>query len=441
MKRALIVLLPAFLLLPALAFAADKPATTTAPTFTKDVAPIFYDRCVPCHRDGNVAPMSLITYNEVRPWIKSIREKVTARTMPPWTADPTYGHFLNDRTLTTAQIETIKTWVDTGAKEGDAKDLPVAPKFARGWNVGEPDQVFEMEEEFTVPAEGVVVYQHFAVPTNFKEDKWIRAAEIRNVDSSVVHHVIVFIQPPPTDRPKPFGIIPGKNFDTGKRDAPAEIKGTKVNRETLGYFLTATGPGERGTVFPAGSGMRIPAGSNLIFQIHYTPKGKSVKDHAKIGLFYLSQPPVNEIRTIGVQNGRFTIPAGEANHRVDSSVTFAEDARIWGLIPHMHLRGKSFEYRLITPDGQSRVVLSIPKYDFNWQMIYSLAEPLVIPKGSRLECTAYYDNSKGNKYNPDATKDVKWGDQTWEEMMIGFMTYSLDSQQIKKSAVTEGSSR
>jgi mono/diheme cytochrome c family protein len=433
MKRALILSF-----LPLLAFAADNKTNKPAPTFNKDIAPIFFDRCVSCHRDGNVAPMSLMSYTETRPWIKSIREKVLAHAMPPWTADPAYGHFLNDRELTQAQIDTIKTWVDTGAKEGSPEDLPPTPQFPKGWNIGQPDQVFEMAEEYTVPAEGVVDYQHFQVPTNFKEDRWIRGAEIRNVDSSVVHHVIVFIQPPATDRPKPFGIVPGAEWRTEKRDKPAEIKGTKLSRERLGYFLTATGPGERGTVFPTGSGMRIPAGSNLIFQIHYTPKGTAVKDRAKIGLFYLNQPPENEIRTIGVQNGQFVIPAGEANHRVDSTVTFAEDARVWGLIPHMHLRGKSFEYRLITPDGKSRVILSVPKYDFNWQMVYSLAEPLVIPKGSRLECTAYFDNSKTNKYNPDATKDVKWGDQTWEEMMIGFMTYSLDSQKIKPASAGGG---
>ena len=432
MKRAFIVFLPL------LAFAADNKVNKPAPTFTKDIAPIFFDRCVSCHRDGNVAPMSLMTYSETRPWIKSIREKVVSHAMPPWTADPAYGHFLNDRELTQEQIDMIKTWVDTGAKEGTPEDLPPLPQFAKGWNIGQPDQVFEMAETYTVPTEGVVDYQHFLVPTNFKEDRWIRAAEIRNLDSSVVHHVIVFIQPPPTDRPKPFGIVPGKEWRTDHRDKPAEIKGGKVSRDGLGYFLTATGPGERGTVFPAGSGMRIPAGSNLIFQIHYTPKGKPVTDRAKIGLFYLSQPPENEIRTLGVQNGQFTIPAGEANHRVDSSVTFAEDARIWGLIPHMHLRGKSFEYRLITPDGKTRTILSVPKYDFNWQMVYSLAEPLVIPKGSRLECTAYFDNSKGNKYNPDYSKDVKWGDQTWEEMMIGFMTYSVDSQRIKPTSAGGG---
>jgi mono/diheme cytochrome c family protein len=433
MKRALILSF-----LPLLAFAADNKVSKPAPTFTKDIAPIFFDRCVSCHRDGNVAPMSLMTYSETRPWIKSIRERVVAHAMPPWTADPAYGHFLNDRELTQEQIDTIKTWVDTGAKEGSPEDLPPTPEFPKGWNIGQPDQIFEMAEEYTVPAEGVVDYQHFLVPTNFKEDRWIRAAEIRNVDSSVVHHVIVFIQPPATDRPKAFGIVPGAEWRTDHRDKPAEIKGTKLNRERLGYFLTATGPGERGTVFPSGSGMRIPAGSNLIFQIHYTPKGKAVKDRAKVGLFYLKQPPENEIRTIGVQNGQFTIPAGEANHRVDSSVTFTEDARVWGLIPHMHLRGKSFEYRLITPDGKSRVILSVPKYDFNWQMVYSLAEPLVIPKGSRLECTAYFDNSKGNKYNPDFSKDVKWGDQTWEEMMIGFTTYSLDSQKIKPASAGGG---
>lgn len=438
MKHAILIFLPA-LSLSMPVFAADKPAATSV-TFNKDVAPIFYDRCVTCHREGNVAPMSLITYKDTRPWVKSIREKVAAHTMPPWTADPHFGKFLNDRQLSAQQVETIVKWVDAGAPEGNTPLAP-APKFPKGWNLGEPDQVFEMSESYSVPAQGTIDYQHFLVPTNFKEDKWIRGAEIRNVDASVVHHVIVFIQPPATDRPKGFGIRPGPNWNTPKRDPDVELRGAggvKVNRGGLGYFLTATGPGERGTTFSAGSGMRIPAGSNLIFQIHYTPNGKAVTDKAKIGLFYLPAPPESEVRTLGVQNGQFLIPAGEANHRVESSVTFTEDVHIAGLIPHMHMRGKSFEYRLITPDGKSTTVLSVPKYDFNWQMIYTLAEPLAVPKGSRLECTAYFDNSAGNKYNPDATKAVSWGDQTWEEMMIGFMTYSVDSQRPAKSAMTGG---
>ena len=424
MKKAIILFLPVF------AFAAGKPAPATTLTFNKDVAPIFYDRCVNCHREGNVAPMSLLTYKDTRPWVKSIREKVAAKTMPPWTADPHFGKFLNDRQLTAQQIDTIVKWVDSGAKEGTEK-LPPAPKLVQGWNLGQPDQVFEMAETYTVPTEGTVEYQHFLVPTNFTEDRWIRGAEIHNVDASVVHHVIVFIQPPPKFRGQGMGIKPGPGWNPSKRDVDAEINGNKINRGNLGYFLTATGPGERGTLFADGTGMRIPAGSNLIFQIHYTPKGKPVTDRAKVGLFYLQNPPENEIRTIGVQNGQFTIPAGEANHRVESSVTFTEDAHITGLIPHMHLRGKSFEYRLITPDGKTQTILSVPKYDFNWQMVYTLAEPLSVPKGSRLECTAYFDNSTGNRYNPDATKDVRWGDQTWEEMMIGFMTYSVDSQRPK----------
>ncbi len=420
MKRALILFLPAF------AFAAS-PAATTAPTFNKDVAPIFYERCVSCHREGNVAPMSLLTYKDARPWTKSIKEKVSAHAMPPWSADPQYGHFLNERVLSKQQVDTIVAWVDGGAKEGTEK-LPAAPKFSKGWNLGEPDQVFEMAEEYSVPVDGVVDYQHFVVPTNFKEDKWIRGAEIRTSNPEVVHHVIVFIQPGPGFRMKGgMGIQPNRDWRTPP-EKPAIINGRQANRGNLGFFLTAYAPGERGTSWAKGSGMLIPAGSTFIFQVHYTPKGKVIKERSKVGLYFLDKAPENEVKTIGVQNGVFTIPAGEANYRVESTVTFTEDSRIWGLAPHMHLRGKSVDMRLVTPDGKSTTVLSLPKWDFDWQTIYTLKEPLVVPKGSRLDCTAYFDNSKGNKYNPDATKEVKWGDQTWEEMMIGFMTYSIDSQ-------------
>src|SRR5258708_5954073 len=237
--------------------------------------------------------MSLITYKEARPWVKSIREKVAAHTMPPWTADPHYGKFLNDRQLTKAQIETIVAWADGGAPEGAAGDLPKTPDIPKEWNLGKPDQVFEMAEEYTVPAEGVGDYQHFMVPLNFKKDRWIRAAEIHSANPEVGHHVVAYIQPPMTDRPKPFGIVTNRDWRTPP-EKEAQIGATKLNRGRLGYFLAAWAPGERGTTFPEGSAMRIPAGSNLIFQVHYTPKGKVLKDRARMGLFFVNKPAENE---------------------------------------------------------------------------------------------------------------------------------------------------
>ncbi len=423
-----IAVLLAALFASAALFAAPK----TSVTFTKDVAPILYQNCATCHRPGEVAPMSLLTYKEVRPWVKSIREKVASRAMPPWQADARFGHFLNDRTLAQKDIDTIVAWVDGGAVEGDAKALAPAPQFKDEWALGKPDMIISMSEEYKVPAEGTVEYQHFLVPTNFTEDRFVQAAEIRPANRALVHHVIVFVQPPPSSQMRPFGIRMGAESQPPHPEPDAIIDGRKFPRGRLGLFMAATAPGDRGMVFPAGSAFRVPAGSNFIFQVHYTPNGKGGIDRSRVGLHFAKQSPEFEVKTIGVQNGRFVIPAGESNYKVTSWIAYNEDARLWGFAPHMHLRGKSFEYRLVYPDGRSEVILSVPKYDFAWQTFYSLKEPLVVPKGSRIECTAYFDNSSANHYNPDPSKQVEWGDQTWEEMMIGFTTYSLDSQRLTK---------
>jgi hypothetical protein len=360
-------------------------------TFTKDVAPIFYKNCAECHRAGEIAPMSLVTYKEARPWARSIKEKVLIREMPPWHADPRHGQFLNDRRMSQQEIDTIVAWVDQGAKEGDPKDLPAPPRYPDGWNIGKPDAVFYLPEEFSVPAEGVVDYKYFTVPTNFTEDKWIQAAEIRPGNREVVHHVIVFVQ---------------KGAD---------------RKLLVGYA-----PGEQPAIISPGLGKKIPAGASLVFQMHYTPTGTAGKDRSYVGLVFTKQPPKNELLTRPIMNMRFAIPPGDPNYRVESSFTFTEDGQIHSLMPHMHLRGKDFEYRVAFPDGTSKIILSVPKYDFAWQSYYVLKEPVRAPKGTRVDCVAHFDNSTKNKYNPDPTREVRWGDQTWEEMMIGWMSYTLD---------------
>ncbi len=364
-------------------------------TFNKDVAPILYAKCAECHRDGETAPMSLVTYKESRPWAKAIREKVIKREMPPWHADPSHGSFRNDRRLTQAEIDTLVAWVDGGAKEGEAKDLPRPPAFYPGWRIGKPDETFSIPEQ-KVPAEGVVAYQYFTVPTNFKEDRWISAAEIRSTGRRAVHHVIVFVQAPGT-----------------------------TNRAG-GQLLCGVAPGEQPAVFPAGYAKRIAAGSKLVFQMHYTPNGEASTDITTIGLIYAKEPVKHVIETRPVLDMRFVIPPGATNHEVRSAYAFTRDAHITSFMPHMHLRGKDFIYRAVAPDGTSKILLSVPKYDFNWQTYYVPTEPVAIAKGTRIECLAHYDNSAANKYNPDPTKEVRWGDQTWEEMMIGWISYYFD---------------
>jgi mono/diheme cytochrome c family protein len=418
---------------------AGGPAAKTTPntpvvTYTKDVAPILNKNCVACHRQGDVAPMSLMSYQEVRPWAKSIREKVSEGIMPPWHADPKVGHFANDRRLSPKEVATLVAWVDGGMLKGDPKDMPPAPQFQEGWRIRKPDVVFSLPEEQDVPAAGVVDYRYPEVATNFTEDKWIVGGEIRPSDRAVVHHVIVFVVDPPGNERPPAGFQmklppPDAKFEAAVRNRP---QGQRRGRG--GWFLIGSGAGEQVTMLPPGTGKLVKAGSKLIFQMHYTPNGKATKDRTQVALYFASAPPEYEIRTVGVSNPRFAIPAGEGNYRVDSAAEFTEDVIVWGLFPHMHVRGKSFDYKVVSPDGRAEPILSVPKYDFGWQTGYTFQTPMRLSKGSRLECTAYFDNSSNNKFNPDPTKDVFWGDQTWEEMMIGWMDYSIANQRVQQRA-------
>ena len=294
-------------------------------TFTKDVAPIFYKNCAAYHRPGEVAPMSLLTYKDARPWAKAIREKVVEKQMPPWHADPRHGEWLNDRRLSQEAIDTIAKWVDGGAREGDPKDLPPAPEYAEGWRIGKPDQTFSIPEQ-AVPADGVVSYQYLTVQTNFKEDRWITAAEIRSTGHDVVHHVIVFVQEPGATRAE-------------------------------GRLLVGFAPGEQPLMFAPGFAKKVPAGSNLVFQVHYTPNGTAARNISTVGLIYAKTPVKYAVVTRPVLETRFVIPAGDPNYEVKSSYTFTEPAHLDSFMPHMHLRGKDFVYRAVFPDGTSKILL------------------------------------------------------------------------------------
>jgi hypothetical protein len=371
---------------------------SSKPTYSKEVAPIINKRCVECHRAGEAAPMSLTSYKEVRPWAKAIKQAVVARSMPVWLADPAYGHFRNERRLSDEEIQTISTWADNGAPEGSPSDLPPAPKFESGWQMGKPDMVFDMGADFDVPKEGVVPYKYFVVPTNFKEDMWIEQAEIRPGSRSVIHHIIVFIQEP------------GKG-------------GTGGGGGEGGALLTGYAPGEQPLHLEPGTAKLIKAGSSLRFQLHYTPNGTAYKDRSYVGFKFAKAPVKYQALVANAIQFNFKIPAGDPNYEVKSTWTAREDVEVVGLMPHMHVRGKDFKFTVTYPDGRQEVLLNVPKYIFNWQLGYELSENLKFPKGTRIDCVAHFDNSPNNKWNPDPTKEVKWGDQTWEEMMIGFVTY------------------
>src|SRR5688572_15242335 len=418
-----------------------------APTFSKDVAPIVFAKCAGCHRPGEVAPMSLLSFKDVRPWAGAIREKVASRVMPPWHADRAYGTFRNNPSLTQAEIDTIVAWVNGGAPEGNPKDTPALPKFAEGWQIGKPDQVFEMVADFDVPARGTIDYQYFEVPTNFTEDKWMQAGEVRAGDRSHVHHIIVYVREPVrTVRPNVVTVRPIANATASPQAAPAATAERRAAaaaalaaRPAAGVAQGAGRPpgggdamlvnwavGEDAPVHMPGTAKRIPAGSTLIFQVHYTTNGKPGRDRSRIGLVFAKEPPQREIRTGLITNATFAIPPGAGDHAVEAEATFSEDVKIWSMHPHMHLRGKDMTYTATYPDGRKEILLRVPKYDFGWQTDYWLAQPLLLPKGTKVHVSAHFDNSPENRANPDPKATVRWGDQTWEEMMIGFFTYTVE---------------
>lgn len=381
---------------------APRPKEEAKVTYAKDVAPILQRRCQECHRPNHIGPMSLMTYRSASSWAAMIKEVVTEKRMPPWHADPQHGSFRNDRRLTKEEYDTLLAWIDQGCPQGDPKDAPPPRQFAEGWAIGQPDQIFSMPREFKVPAQGPksgVRYQNFRVDTNFQEDKWIQAVEARPGNRAVVHHIIVYV------------LVNGKRLQ-GAEDGIGQ------------GFLVAYAPGDFGVSLPPGAAKRIPKGATLMFQMHYTPNGAEQTDRSSVGLVFAKKPPEHEVRTRAIAQQLFFIPPGKDDQRVTSSSTFRKDALLWSLMPHMHLRGKSFKYEVVYPGGKREVLLDVPKYDFSWQDNYFFKEPLQLPAGTRIECTAHFDNSKNNPSNPDPAAWVRWGDQTWEEMMIGFVNYT-----------------
>ena len=417
----------------------DAAAQGAAPTFTKDVAPVLYKHCTSCHRAGEIAPMSLLTYEEARPWARAIRERVTNGTMPPWHADPAHGKWQNDRRLTAEEKDVISRWVAAGAPQGDPKNLPPRPTYAQGWQIGQPDVVVAMEKPYDLPAQGEVPYQYFEVATNFTEDKWVQALEIRPGERSVVHHVLVYARAPGMTRPPQ--IYRQRNPEGPMSPTMMkEMSDPKIRQEQQaaglrrGPLMAQTAPGTWTTVYAPGTAMMVKAGTVLTFQIHYTTTGKAASDKTSMGFIFAKQPPTIEMRTNAMLNPRFMIPAGADNHPVEAGVEFTEDITLYSIVPHTHLRGKSWKHTLTYPDGREEVLLAVPNYDFNWQTQYIFAEPLRIPKGAILKSVAHYDNSKANKSNPDSTQPVYWGDQTWEEMQYTALYFSIDSQKPTTAA-------
>ncbi len=375
----------------------------SAITYTKQIAPILNNRCVECHRPGEIAPFSLTSYKDAAAWSETIAEVVREGRMPPWHADPKHGKFLNDRRLTDEERSQIAAWAKAGAPEGNPADMPKPPTFPdTGWQLPrKPDLVVDMRSRpYDVQAEGSVKYQYFIADSGLKEDKWISSVEVQPGNRAVVHHVLV------------FAVKPGGGMDA----LEGGVQG----------FLAAYVPGLRAQPYPEGMAKRIPAGSRLVFQIHYTPNGSKQTDMSRIGFNFVEESKIKfEVRTTSASGRPINIPPGADNHPVEGTRSLANDSQILSFMPHMHLRGKAFMYEAILPGGKKETLLDVPNFDFNWQTSYRLTEPKVLPKGTRIHAVAHYDNSEQNLNNPDPTKTVRWGDQTWNEMMIGYFDVAV----------------
>jgi hypothetical protein len=375
-------------------------------TFYRDVLPIFQARCQQCHRAGQMAPMPLETFAQARPWARSIREKVLSRAMPPWFADPCCGKFEHDRRLSDAEINTLAKWAETGATEGKAQDAPAPPRWNEGWNLPSVDRVISMAQYFHVPAAEPLEYQYFILKTGLTEDTWVRGVELRPTDRAVVHHAVVYVR------------LKGDTWDRGP---------TKAD------ILTVYAPGSEADTFPEGMAKLIPVGADLVMEVHYTPKGRESDDRIQVGLMVAAERPAKRVITLQMDSSTFIIPPGAREHRVMVWGTLPNDALLLGFFPHMHLRGKSFEYTLVGDGGRVDTLLRVPNYDFYWQLSYRLAVPRLLKKGSRLNWIATFDNSAANPRNPDPTAEVHYGHQSWDEMMVGFFDVAVDAA-ISKEA-------
>jgi hypothetical protein len=373
--------------------------------------------------------MPLVSYQEVKHWAASIRMAVEAKTMPPWFADPRYGKFSNDPSLTSGQIAVIGKWVDAGSPEGTAKDAPPPKHWSSGWNIDQPGEVVAMPKPVAVPASGDMEYTYEIVPTGFSQDVWVQESQIRPSSPEYVHHAVVYIRPPNSDwlRSAPVGVpFVASDFKDPKLRAEAH--------ETTTDMLLVYAPGSEPDHWPATMAKFIPAGSDLVFQMHYTANGHAGSDQTSVGMVFAKQKPPQRVLTLQLTNHSFVIPPREDDYRVEVSGTLPNDCTLLSFFPHMHLRGKRFEYNILNADGTTQETLLRVNYHFHWQLSYKLAQPRFLKAGTRLQAVAWYDNSDENPHNPDpnVNVEVRWGGQTYEEMMVGFFDVAVPADVDKE---------
>jgi len=425
--RSFVFAIPAILIAIAISRSSVDPPSTS-PTFYRDILPILQQHCQRCHRPGEIAPMPLVTYDQVKSWTRLMNQDVHSRRMPPWFADPCCGHFANDPSLTEEQIASIGAWVDAKAPAGDPGDAPPPPHWAEGWNIAEPDQVLRMPKPVAVPASGDVEYTYEIVPTNFTQDKWVQMSEIRPSSRPYVHHAVVYIRPPDSQWLR--GAPLNTPFTASSLNDPAL---RHQAHETTSDLLLVYAPGSSPDQWPDDMAKLISAHSDLVFQMHYTTNGQAGEDQTSVGLVFSKHEPKERVLTLQLANDHdpIPIPPNTDNYRVEVHGTLPHDATLLSFFPHMHLRGKRFEYNLVHPDHTTETFLRV-NYDFYWQLSYRLAQPLPVKGGTVLQAIAWYDNSSNNAHNPDPDSPVTWGDQTYNEMMVGFFDVAVPAGMDKQ---------
>ena len=401
-----------------------------SPVFYADILPILQKHCQSCHRPGQIAPFPLLTYEQARPWSKSIREAVLTRRMPPWSADSHVGRFANDRSLSPREIETVRRWVEDGSLAGSEKDAPRPVTFTAGWSIQKPDIVIDTGTDYKIPAQGSIEYHYFTVHTGFRTDEWISQIEVQPGNRAAVHHIVVYSRPPGSrflSRAIPGQIfVPSSTSASSGTQPPqgstAVVKGiSKDPYEQIGVYL----PG--GDPFRAGphQGRLVRAQSDLIFEVHYVATGSTSSDRSRVGMVFSTERPAERIVNAAILNSSLYIPAGAPAHPVEALIQIEQETAVRSVTPHMHLRGRSFEVSALYPGGESTPVLSVPRYDFNWQISYEPLSPVHIPKGTILRLFGCFDNSRNNPANPNWNTDVRWGEQTSEEMMQAFVDFVI----------------
>ncbi|MGD0909032.1 MAG: thiol-disulfide isomerase [Candidatus Acidiferrales bacterium] len=411
---------------------AQSQASPVTPTFYRDVLPILERRCQNCHRPGEMA-FPLMTADQAASRARGIRESVVSRRMPPWLADPTVGHFANDPSLSNDEIKILVAWSDTGAHAGNPHDAKPPKAWPKGWNIPAPDAVLDMPQAISIPSHGDIDYTYEIIPTGFQQNRWVQMAEFRSSSGEHVHHAVVYIRPPESKwlRGAPVGVPFTAETLTREQDRRDAMW-------TTSDMLLVYAPGSAPEIYEPGMAKLIPAGSDLVIQMHYMAMGHAARDLSGVGLVFAKHPPKQQVLTLQLTNDHFVIPPRVDDYRVEARGILPSDTTLLGFFPHMHWRGKRFEYNVIHPDGRIEPLLKV-RWDFEWQLNYQLAEPRFLKAGTMLQAVAWYDNSSHNPHNPDPNEEVRWGEQTYEEMMVGFFDIAVSPDTDKTKYFNPGS--